>query len=966
MFIYTMLPVEAWCKEKKAPDNYIFNVDVRDALTRRSIFGAQVNLSANIDSVNIQTAGRTHNDGISELTIASGADKYVFKIFYKSGGPQKQSLYEYETEYAEYSITNKYQKVHNVGPIYLRHKKHIDLDEVSVSASKVMFYYKGDTLIYNADAFVLAEGSMLDGLISQMPGVQLNRYGEITINGKKVDALLLNGKNIFNGNNQLMLENLAAYTVKDIAVYDKARFESKALGINAGSQYVMDVRLKRQFRHGFLGNAEAGYGSDSRYRTKLFGMWYSENGGMTAFLSSNNLNDDAKPKPGYSDGAWSDLSPSAGTGSYHSGGITYNAEGADSKWKVEGDAMARYSDGTVCRNQNTVVLIPANEMYQSSFSDVRDKDFQINSSHDLKLSLAKRAVVTLSPKVDYLRYRHESSDISAAFNKEIEGISRQIIENVYSCHQEFSQYLLNRTLVQSLERKNRFTFDVDGNSLIRLRPNDGRAMLTVGVAANVDNQRMKHYTYRRLDFTSRPEENASLLQYNDDSPYRDRIYQGYAKYTQSFNVFNLTLNVDYNYTRQEQIRNSQFYQASLLQDYLTPSVLPDLSTDLPLDPDESYRSRQWENRHSLNPSVSMRWNLKAKSRLGLVVNVPLILSQRTLDYHRGDHDQHISSTKLLPETNASLIFQTQRPGRYYLLSTEFKSSISQPLLLNMANVIDAIDPLNITLGNPDLADSRRNTVSLSLQVQGKAPHHALSMSYSTISNAISQGYYYISNTGQRLRRSYNVDGNRQANASYTVSWFKMDKSTLTNKFNCGYQRSRELIGAIVQSDDDFDITTAPQANQVEKVSVSDRFDISFNLGGKYNLKAFADLGLARYRSTQSSLANDVTFNGSYGLSAILNFPFNWGLSTDLTLFTRRGYLDNRLNTTDILWNGCLSKSFLKGSLVCAVEAYDILHQLSNIFYTVNAQYRTETITNVIPAYVLFSIQYRFNKQPKRN
>ena len=103
------------------------------------------------------------------------------------------------------------------------------LDEVVVTATKVKMYYRGDTLVYNADAFNVADGSMLDALIRQMPGTELNKQGEIFVNGKKVENLLLNGKDFFRGKNKLMLENLPYYTVKEIKVYDQTTDKAMAL-----------------------------------------------------------------------------------------------------------------------------------------------------------------------------------------------------------------------------------------------------------------------------------------------------------------------------------------------------------------------------------------------------------------------------------------------------------------------------------------------------------------------------------------------------------------------------------------------------------------------------------------------------------------------------------------------------------------------------------------------------------------
>lgn len=84
------------------------------------------------------------------------------------------------------------------------------LGEAKVTATKIKFYNKGDTLVYNADAFQLQEGSMLDGLISQLPGAELKPDGQIFVNGKKVESLLLNGRNFFKNDNTVLLDNLPA------------------------------------------------------------------------------------------------------------------------------------------------------------------------------------------------------------------------------------------------------------------------------------------------------------------------------------------------------------------------------------------------------------------------------------------------------------------------------------------------------------------------------------------------------------------------------------------------------------------------------------------------------------------------------------------------------------------------------------------------------------------------------------
>jgi len=128
----------------------------------------------------------------------------------------------YQTHYSTHSLRYVGRSAQFKLPtIYLKRKNTFTnqtLPELTVTATKVKMFYRGDTLVYNADAFNVANGSMLDALIKQLPGTELTRNGEIFVNGKKVQSLMLNGKDFFRGNNKLMLENLPYYTVKEIKV----------------------------------------------------------------------------------------------------------------------------------------------------------------------------------------------------------------------------------------------------------------------------------------------------------------------------------------------------------------------------------------------------------------------------------------------------------------------------------------------------------------------------------------------------------------------------------------------------------------------------------------------------------------------------------------------------------------------------------------------------------------------------
>ena len=163
----------------------------------------------------------------------------------------------YNSDYSSHSLKYVGRNANfELPPIFVKRKSTFTeqtLNEVVVTATKVKMYYRGDTLVYNADAFNVADGSMLDALIKQMPGTELTKQGEIFVNGRKVENLLLNGKDFFRGKNKLMLENLPYYTVKEIKVYDQTTDKAMALHDDrAKKDFVMDVNLKKEYSKGYM------------------------------------------------------------------------------------------------------------------------------------------------------------------------------------------------------------------------------------------------------------------------------------------------------------------------------------------------------------------------------------------------------------------------------------------------------------------------------------------------------------------------------------------------------------------------------------------------------------------------------------------------------------------------------------------------------------------------------------------
>ena len=154
---------------------------------------------------------------------------------------------------------------------------------------------RGDTLVYDASALNLSEGSMLDALIRQMPGTTLDN-GVIKVNGRAVSSLLIDGRDFFKGDMKKALENLPAFTVDKVKAYDKQGQESRLMGRDMGDKsYVLNVTLKREYKHGLLANADVAGGTNNRYAARLFSMYYTPKERLTLTGSANNVGDTSVP-----------------------------------------------------------------------------------------------------------------------------------------------------------------------------------------------------------------------------------------------------------------------------------------------------------------------------------------------------------------------------------------------------------------------------------------------------------------------------------------------------------------------------------------------------------------------------------------------------------------------------------------------------------------------------------------------
>ena len=857
----------------------------------------------------------------------------------------------------------KREKGRDMGIIYLE-KGPVMLREVTVTSSKIKFYNDGDTMVYNADAFQLAEGSMLDALIAQLPGVELNTDGQIKVNGEFIESLLLDGKKFFDGNNNLMLENIAAYTVKDIKVYEAPTKEDTHQGNLQNKVLTMNVQLKKEYNIGWLVNAQGGYGTKDRYLGRLFASWFNPTTRISLAGNVNNLNSNKAPGR---DDTWTPDQLPDGTKQNAMFGISYNYEHPEDKYDADGAVTLKTSINNVDEVTNRINFLPGGDTYEDSYGHSHTRQLSFITNHYLSMKASKSVRLGASVTASYDYSKFNSENLSAAFSKDPGEMSREMLDAIYSNGSpELLETILNRAKTQSDSWNKRYGLYLSPYFSLRLPKSNDYLMFGASVRYNS----LKEEIWRNYDINYGASYfNPELLrQYTDNSPNHDFSAVGHMSYrtfTEHINFF-----VRYQYQFMESAKDSYTYALDRLSEMGVYGILP-ADYVLAFDPKNSYMSRSFYNEHTLVPEFSYFTTFKNQNRLQINVNPHIDLIHRKLNYKSDNKDYRLSRTDVAVSFSGywdgmiQFDFNASGNGRQnkYRNSLRYSYSLTPTLpdLFDMVDVVNNANPLNIYIGNPDLKTAWRHRHLFRWQytpLSHPTFYNMLYFSYTHAKNSLVRGYNYDSTTGIRWNKMYNVNGNYTWALTNELSWqFGSKKQfTFTSMTDGIIATYNDMIGVDMES---------PQNVTVKNNTLTENIKLGWQIGSQ-NLSLRCDFTTRHTSSEQPGFNTINATHVNYGISGNFILPAGFGISTDFMCYTRRGYGMRYLDTTDAVWNMRLSYAPPKNKhWVFMVDGFDMLHQLSNVNYAVTASGRTVSYTNTIPRYVMLSIQYRLNIQPKK-
>ena len=836
---------------------------------------------------------------------------------------------------------------------------------VTGNAAKVTL--KADTFVYNAAAFRTPEGSVVEELVKRLPGAQVDDDGKITINGKEVKKIMVDGKEFMVGDTKTAMKNLPSSIVDRVKAYDQKSDMARISGVDDGEEEtVLDFGIKPGMNKGIMLNTDLAAGTRDRYSGRVMFGWMKDDLKVFLMGNANNVND-----MGFSPG---------GGGRWGAGrqglvapkvmGANLNYEKKD-RLKLDGSIRWNHTDGDAVVRRSTENFMTSST---SSFSNSSSKNMTRANSWDARMRIewTPDSVwnIMFRPQFRYNSNDGLDNGSSATFRADpyrFPGITNPL--------EQITTLVQRDSIVNNTNRESNLSYSdsktVGGVLQINRRLNSNGRNITLRLGANYSEGISKsmsnsYVQYFLVDSTKTPREYI-------DSTYRANRY-----------AVTPTKNWDYSVraTYSEPIFRLTYLQFSYqFQDKYTKSdrVTYDWSKlDLPFyDIDPVYRG--WDEYLSLLgttvPPTSLEETVsKDLSRFSEYRNyihtAEMMLRVVRKDYNFNVGVQFVPQNSTLTYRYLSTDTITKRSVTNWSPTADFRWKISkvsqlrftyrantsQPSMTDLLDITDDSNPLNVRKGNPGLKPSFTHNVRLFYnnyfqKHQRSIMAHA---NFSATNNAVSNMVTYNPETGSRITRPENINGNWNAFGMFMFNT-AIDSAAYFNVNTFTTLRYNNSVGYVsVMREADSEKSTTRSTTISERLSGSYRNQwLEFELNGS--------LEYLHARSELQSNNNLDTWTFSYGASVMLTAPWGTQISTGMNMNSRRGYNDESMNTNELIWNAQISQSFLRNNaLTLTFQMYDILHEQSTFSRTVSAMQRSDTEYNAITNYAMLHVIYRLN------
>lgn len=856
--------------------------------------------------------------------------KGVFRLYPMNPGNYliRASFLGYETIEKKVNIPAYRKEVY--GGALMMKPSSIVLDETVIKAELQKMKMSGDTLVYNTGAFKTSEGAVLQDLVRQLPGLELDeKSGKMNFHGKEITQILLNGKEFF-ADSKVALNNMPVDALKEVKVYEQQSDKEQMTGVSDGKKKtVMDVKTKKDLTDGLMGDVSALKGSGDMYGAKMslnkfVGKWrMSLYGDLGKLPRYGNFISDMADNPAQ----MKDIGFSLGT---------------EIK-KLNLNVSASYNNNNKSadesRSQSEEYLPNGSQYaYNNGLSTGRNRSFWENIY--LTGSLSDRTEINFRHNINHSRLNSVSENISATFSTNpLDYVSEPWRDDAMIP----PEFRINKNTGNSQNKTNNLM--IGNNLLLTHNLNDIGRKLSIELRNDYSNQASGNYqqssiTYYQLKNDLGADSVLYRNQYRE-SPARNLLLAGEVSYTEP--IGKQMLQVYYRHEYQRQSNNAVTY--NLDEDALWGSLPSGYEAGRVDSLSDYTRNDLHSNEFGLRTTLNWR-------KVRLNIRFGLSPQKSTTKSNRGKVkiDTTITVLNIVPELHFDYDL-----GNNHNMSVYYSGYTRQPSIYDLLSVPDYTNPLNITMGNPGLKPAFGQSISVNYRGGNMEKQEMLycGLRYNNTINDISRKRTYDEKSGVYTSRPENINGNWGigGNIYYTNKLFKKIFARLAT--NANYNRRVSYVQIMGEANEN-------DRNTSQMLSLMQDVEFAYKL----EEHEFKINGAITYQQADNSYTNNSdyrTYDFYYGAECRLKLPLNLNLYTVVRSMNRRGYKDEASNTTQWLWNGELTYSFLKGKRgLFKFQVVDILQQRDFVNRWMNDTGQGETWTWGLGRYAMATFTYRFN------
>ena len=875
-------------------------------------------------------------------------EKGTFSVDAPSSGTYKIKISSLGFQSIEREVTLRRNEHQDLGPL-LMSAESIVLKETVVTGRAAQVIVRKDTIVYNPEAYRTPEGSPIEELIKRIPGADVDEDGNITINGKEVKKILLDGREFMLGDVETALKNIPVSIIQNLKFYDQQSDQARITGIDDGEkETVLDFSIKKGMNRGYMTNLDLAAGTKHRYASRGMGSSFTDKMRFVLLGNFNNKEENASwwNRRGLNSRKMlgTNLNYDDGTKFKFDASIRWNHRGGDNQ-TVNASEYFYSETSRTFSNSATSNFTRSNNWWGNIRAEWKPDSLtnillRANGSYGTNDATNESASGTFDD--DPYKY---VADPLAAFDNPPADLLPHIVNHNLGASLSYGENKNAWGMLQFYRRLN----PKGRNIVVRLEGNMGDSQ-NENVSDNevhlyrVKTQAGQDSTYYTARYNTTPSDNSG---YVVSTTYSEPLWKG----------AHLQFNYELRYNQNKSDRQTYDFSHMPVNPFagITPEYRewdPWLSSvydrmDDYLDKNLSRYSEYKNYTHNLRLTLRHKVE-KYDYNVGFLVQPQH--SNFIQDYRGVYVDTIRNVTNLTPTFDFHYKFSDQSN-----LWIHYRGDTRQPEMTQLLDITDDSNPLYITQGNPGLKPQFTN--SLNAYYNNYIVRYKRSIvvyvNYRHIRNAISNMVRYNPESGGSISRPENINGNWNINGGFTFNT-AIDSTAHWNVGTDTRMRYNNYVSYVAQQQADAQKNTTRTFNLNERLTAGYRNDwLEVSLDGRVNYQ--------HSRNELQPTANLDTWQFDYGGQFLVRLPMDFELSSNLHERSRRGYNDPSMNTNELIWNGQLSKSFLKNkSLIVALNFYDLLGQQSNYERWVNATGRSDTQYNSVNSYAMLHVRYRLN------